>query len=219
MIQNEQNRLDPNLLQASIQGPLNFTHNLSVIFYASFCFPVPKPGSCVLGFCYCSALFLVPQSAPAAFSYVTNHYKTSQLTTTTWAVLGGSSWSLFPAVSAVVAWPGLEDPLPPQGWQAVSGCWFLFTWTHHRLCLLTRGGQVPRVNVPWRNKWKLPVKFTYSEMYISLYIIWVLINVKTYVATAPIKLRVISTTPLKLPHASLKSVFTLTFIPISVTIV
>ena len=102
MIQNEQNRLDPNLLQASIQGPLNFTHNLSVIFYASFCFPVPKPGSCVLGFCYCSALFLVPQSAPAAFSYVTNHYKTSQLTTTTWAVLGGSSWSLFPAVSAVV---------------------------------------------------------------------------------------------------------------------
>lgn len=106
MIQNEQNRLDPNLFQASIQGPLNFTHHLSVILYASLCFPVPKPVSCVLGFCYCSALFLVPQSAPAAFCYVTSHYNTSRLTTATWAVLGGSGWSLSPAASAVVAWPG-----------------------------------------------------------------------------------------------------------------
>lgn len=55
-------------------------------------------------------------------------------------------------------------------------------------------------------------------MYIYLYIIWVLINVSTHVATAPVKLRIISTTPWKLPHASLKSAFTLTFIPISVTI-
>lgn len=75
MIQNEQNRLDPNLLQASTQGPLNFTHNLSVIFYASICFPVPKPVLCVLGFCYCSALFLVPQSAPAVFCDITNATK------------------------------------------------------------------------------------------------------------------------------------------------
>ena len=124
-----QNPLDPNLLQASIQGPFSFTHILSVAFYASFCFPVPKLMSCVLDFCYCSTLFLIPHSVPVIFCYITNHYKTSWLKTTMWAVLGGNSWSLFPAVSAVVAWPGLEDPLPPQGWQVGSGCWFLSIWT------------------------------------------------------------------------------------------
>lgn len=130
-----QNPLDPNVLQASIQGPFSFTHILFVGFYASFCFQVPKPMSCVLDFCYCSTLYLIPHSVPVIFCYITNHYETSWLKTTMWAVLGGDSWSLFPAVSAVVAWPRLEDPLPPQSWQVGSGCWFLSIWTSPHVAL------------------------------------------------------------------------------------
>lgn len=98
-----QNPLDPNVLQASIQGPFSFTHILFVGFYASFCFQVPKPMSCVLDFCYRSTLYLIPHSVPVIFCYITSHYETSWLNTTMWAVLGGDSWSLFPAVSAEVA--------------------------------------------------------------------------------------------------------------------
>lgn len=91
--------------------------------------------SCVLDFCYRSTLYLIPHSVPVIFCYITSHYETSWLNTTMWAVLGGDSWSLFPAVSAEVAWPRLEDPLPPQSWQVDSGCWSLSIWTSPHVAL------------------------------------------------------------------------------------
>lgn len=167
MIQNEQNRLDPNLFQASIQGPLNFTHHLLWSFMLLSASQSQKPVSCVLGFCYCSALFLVPQSAPAAFCYATSHYNTSRLTTATWAVLGVWLVSLPCSVSC----GGLSQDLRDHCYHRAGNSSLAVGFSPHEPTTgfaCSAGWLGSRGNVP-RRKWKRSKIYIQWNVHIFIY--------------------------------------------------
>lgn len=183
----------PTFSEASIQGPLSFAHHLSVILYASLCFPVPKPVSCVLGFVTARPV----SGTTVCSSSLLLRNKPLQYFTAYNSSVGGAGWQRLvslPAASAVVAWPGPRIHCC-KGWQVSLAVGFS-TWEPPQALPAHGWLSFPRGNVPEEEvETASKIYIQWWNVYIYLYIIWVLINVSTHVATAPVKLRIISTTP------------------------